>query len=319
MIYSRIAGTGSYLPKTKLTNSDLEKMVDTTDEWIMKRVGIRERRIVADSGDTTNSMATEAARAAMEMAGVSPEEIGLIIVGTATPDNFFPSAACTVQNQLGINNECPAFDLNAACAGFIYGMSVADQFIKAGVVKNALVIGAESLSRVIDWNDRTTCVLFGDGAGAVVLQASDEPGVIHTNILSDGQYGPLLFARSSLWSSDDDLILHMDGQEVFKVAVSKLEEIVDQTLEQAGMQKSDIDWLIPHQANMRIIKATAKRLNLPLERVVLTIEEHGNTSAASIPLALDHAVRTNQVKRGETLMLEGFGAGFAWGSTLVKF
>lgn len=321
MIYSRIIGTGSFLPKEKLTNADLAEMVDTSDEWIMKRVGIRKRHIVGESGDSTNSMAAAAAKSAMDMAGVNPEDIELIIAGTATPDYFFPSTACVVQNELGVKNESPAFDLNAACAGFIYGMSVADQYIKNGTIKTALVIGVESLSRVIDWTDRSTCVLFGDGAGAVVLQASDEPGIIHTNILSDGQFGPLLYAKSTLWHDDEDEepVLHMDGREVFKVAVSKLEEIVDQTLEQAGMEKSEIDWLIPHQANMRIIKATAKRLGLPLDRVVLTIEEHGNTSAASIPLALDHAVRKGQVKRGEILMLEAFGAGFAWGSTLVKF
>lgn len=317
MIYSKITGTGSYLPEKKLTNEDLAKMVDTTDEWIMKRVGIRERRIVADSGDTTNSMAVNAAKAAMEAAGVTADDIGLIIVGSATPDFFFPSTACIVQRELGVKNECPAFDLNAACAGFIYGMSVADQYIRSGAVKAALVIGVESLSQVVDWTDRSTCVLFGDGAGAVVLQSSDEPGIIHSNIHADGQYGSLLYARSTMWNETSEL--YMDGREVFKVAVAKLEEIVDQTLEQAGMKKSDIDWLIPHQANMRIIKATAKRLELPLERVVLTIEEHGNTSAASVPIALDHAVRKGQVKRGETLMLEAFGAGFAWGSTLVKF
>lgn len=318
-MYSRIAGTGSYLPPKKLTNADLEKIVDTTDEWIMKRVGIRERRIVTTGEDSTNGMATKAAKAAMEMAGVGPEDIELIVVGTATPDYFFPSAACTVQHELGIKNECPAFDLNAACAGFIYAMSVADQYIKTGAIKTALVIGSEALSRIVDWKDRSTCVLFGDGAGAVVLQASDSPGIIHTSIFSDGQYDSLLYGKSTLWTDDSKPKLHMDGREVFKVAVSKLEEIVDQTLEKAGMNKSDIDWLIPHQANMRIIKATAKRLDLPLDRVVLTIEEHGNTSAASVPLALDCAVRKGQVKRGETLMLEAFGAGFAWGSTLVKF
>lgn len=321
MIYSRISGTGSYLPKKKLTNDELAKMVDTTDEWIQKRVGIRERRIVADSGDTTNSMATEAAKAAMDMAGVTADDIDLIISGTVTPDYVFPSAACNVQRELGVKNECPAFDLSAACAGFIYGMSVADQYIKSGAAKTALVIGVESLSRLIDWNDRSTCVLFGDGAGAVVLQAADEPGIIHTNIHADGQFVPLLYARNTLWQEEDsdETMLHMDGREVFKVAVSKLEEIVDQTLEQAGMKKSEIDWLIPHQANQRIIAATAKRLDLPMERVVLTIEEQGNTSAASVPLALDHAVRRGQVKRGEILMLEAFGGGFAWGSTLVKF
>jgi len=319
MIYSRIAGTGSYLPEKIISNADLEKMVDTTDEWIMKRVGIRERHVVGDSGDTTCSMAVASAKAAMKAAGVTAADIDLIVVGTATPDFFFPSAACVVQRELGIKNECPSFDLNAACAGFIYGVSVADQYIRTGTVKNALVIGAESLSRVVDWSDRSTCILFGDAAGAVVLQPSDEPGVIFTSILSDGNYGDLLYAKSTLWNGGSAPTLYMDGREVFKVAVKKLDEIVDQTLEKAGMEKSDIDWLIPHQANMRIIKATAKRLGLPMDRVVLTIEEHGNTSAASIPLALDVAVRRGQVKRGETLMLEAFGAGFAWGSALVKY
>ncbi len=319
MIYSRIAGTGSYLPEQVLSNADLEKMVDTTDEWIMKRVGIRERHIVGDSGDTTCSMSVDAAKAAMEAAGVTADDIDLIIVGTATPDFFFPSAACIIQRELGVKNECPAFDLNAACAGFIYGVSVADQYLRTGTVKNALVIGVESLSRVVDWEDRSTCVLFGDGAGAVVLQPSAEPGVIITNILADGGYSELLYAKSTLWNGGAKPTLYMDGREVFKVAVTKLDEIVDQTLEKAGMEKSEIDWLIPHQANMRIIKATAKRLRLPMERVVLTIEEHGNTSAGSIPLALDVAIRRGQVKRGDVLMLEAFGAGFAWGAALVKY
>ncbi len=320
MIYSKIAGTGSFLPKEKLDNSALAKLVDTTDEWIMKRVGIRERHIVGNSGDTSNSMAVAAAQAAIDMSGIDPNDIDLIITGTVTSDCFFPSTACIVQNKLGIKNECPAFDVNAACAGFIYGMSVADQYIKNGLAKTALVIGVEALSRVIDWTDRSTCVLFGDGAGAVVLQANDEPGIIHTRILSDGQYAPLLHAKSWLWDDHDNpSMLYMEGREVFKHAISKLEEIVDQTLEQAGIDKSAIDWLVPHQANIRIIKATAKRLDLPLDRVVLTIEQHGNTSAASIPLALDYAVRQGQIKRGETLMLEAFGAGFTWGSTLVTF
>lgn len=320
MTHSRIAGTGSYLPETVLTNADLEKIVDTTDEWIMKRVGIRKRHMVGDSGDTTCSMGTEAAKRAIAAAGLTPNDIGLIVVGTASPDNYFPSAACVMQHNLGIDNECPAFDLNAACAGFVYGISVADQFIRTGEVKHALVIGVDTLSTVIDWNDRATCVLFGDGAGAVVLSADDKPGVITTNIQAAGQYAELLYARSALWKNEETPgQLHMDGREVFRLAVKKLDEIVDQTLEKAGMQKSDIDWLIPHQANSRIIQATAKRLGLPMDRVVLTIENHGNTSAASIPLALDHAVRNNIIKRGETLMLEAFGAGLAWGSALVIY
>ena len=256
---------------------------------------------------------------AIEAAGIDASEIELIIVGTASPDNFFPSAACMVQNNLGIKNECASFDVNAACAGFVYSMNVADQFIRTGETKKALIIGVDTLSTVVDWTDRKTCVLFGDGAGAVVLGASDEPGIITSNIHSAGEYGKLLYAHSSLYDEKDAGVLHMDGREVFKLAVRKLDEIVDQTLDKAGMQKSDIDWLIPHQANIRIIQATAKRLNLPMEKVVLTIEGHGNTSAGSIPLALDSAVRNNTIKRGETLMLEAFGAGLAWGSTLVKY
>lgn len=319
MVYSRIIGTGSYLPEKVLTNKDLEKIVDTDDEWITKRVGVKRRHIVGDSGDTTISMATAAARRAIDAAGIAVEEIGMIVVGTASPDYFFPSAACVIQDNLGIQNECAAFDVNAACAGFIYGMSIADQYIRNGEVKKALVIGVDTLSKVVDWSDRSTCVLFGDGAGAIILSADEEPGIITSNIQAAGEYGKLLYANSSLWKKDDAGVLHMNGREVFKLAVTKLDEIVDQTLAKAGMQKSDIDWLIPHQANIRIIQATAKRLELPMEKVVLTIQEHGNTSAASIPLALDKAVRENIIKRGETLMLEAFGAGLSWGSSLVRY
>lgn len=318
--YTRITGTGSYLPEKILTNADLEKMVDTTDEWIMQRVGIRERHIIGDSDDTTASMAQAAAERAMAAAGVSVDEIDLLIVGTASPDNIFPSVACVLQQRMGINNDSPAFDINAACAGFVYALSIADQFIKTGAIKTALVVGAESLSPVVDWSDRGTCVLFGDGAGAVVLQASDQPGVICTNIHAAGRYADTLYARNpQLWAQHESKYIYMDGRDVFKVAVNKLDEIVDQTLEKAGMQKSDIDWLIPHQANYRIIQAVAKRLDLPMERVVLTIEEHGNTSSASIPLALDTAVSRGQVKQGDTLMLEAFGGGLAWGSVLVTY
>lgn len=320
MPYSKIIGTGSYLPEKILTNADLEKMVDTSDEWIMQRVGIRERHIVTGSDDTTASMSEAAARQAMDSAGVTAEDIGLTIVGTASPDNLFPAVGCLLQQCLGIDNDSPAFDINAACAGFVYALSIADQYIKSGMVKTALVVGADTLSPIVDWTDRSNCVLFGDGAGAVVLQASDEPGVICTTIHAAGRYADILFARNpQLWPQHDSKFLQMEGREVFKVAVSKLDEIVDQTLEKAGMQKSDIDWLIPHQANFRIIQAVAKRLGLPMEKVVLTIEEHGNTSAASIPLALDHAVRKGQVKNGETLMLEAFGGGLAWGSVLVNY
>lgn len=319
MTYAKIIGTGSYLPEKILTNADLEKIVDTTDEWIMKRVGIKERHLVGDSGDTTATMATMAAERALAAAGLSANEIDLIIVGTASADHYFPSSACLVQHALNIENECGAMDVNAACAGFIYGLSMADQYIRNGEMKNILVIGVDTLSTVIDWTDRSTCVLFGDGAGAVVLQASEEPGILATNIKAAGKYAHLLYAKSSLWSKEEGGTLHMDGHEVFRVAVTKLGEIVEQTMQKADIKKADIDWLIPHQANMRIIKATAKKINLPMERVVLTIEHHGNTSAASIPLALDEAVRQNQIKRGETLMLEAFGGGFAWGAALLKY
>ncbi|EKD92094.1 MAG: hypothetical protein ACD_29C00192G0001 [uncultured bacterium] len=316
---AKIAGTGSYLPKTILSNADLEKMVDTTDEWIVQRVGIRNRHIIGKDGDTTASMAFLAAKAAIESAGITPNAVDLIIVGTASPDRYFPSVACEIQKRLNINNGCPAFDLNAACAGFIYGISVANQYIATGACQNVLIVGVDSLSTVVDWKDRSSCILFGDGAGAIVLQASKKPGILATHIHADGQYADLLFTDSALWTRKGENFINMNGNEVFKIAVKKLGEIVDQTLTKAGIEKSDIDWLIPHQANMRIISAMAKRLNMPMEKVVLTIEEHGNTSAASIPLALDYAVRNNQIKRGETLLLEAFGAGFAWGSALVVY
>lgn len=317
MPYSRIIGTGSYLPPHVLTNKDLEKMVDTTEEWIMQRVGIRERHLIKDD-DTTASMAIKASKSAIEAAGIDPNDIGMIIVGTASPDNLFPGVACLIQQALEISNDCPAFDINSACAGFVYALSIADQYVKTGAIKKALVVGVESLSPFVDWTDRGTCVLFGDGAGAVVVEASDEPGVIVSNLHAAGRYANLLYSKNPVFKGEDYHV-QMDGREVFKVAVTKLGEIVDQTLEKAGMQKSDVDWLIPHQANARIIQAVAKRLDLPMERVVLTIEEHGNTSAASVPLALDVAVRRNQIKRGDVLMLEAFGGGLSWGSVLVKY
>ena len=319
MIYSKIAGTGSYLPKKILTNADLEKMVDTTDEWIVKRVGVRNRHVVADSGDTTVSMAEASACAAIAAAQLSPNDIDLIIVGTASPDRYFPSVACEIQKKLGITNECPAFDIAAACAGFIYGLSIGDQYIRTGTCKNVLVVGVDTLSTVVDWTDRSSCILFGDGAGAVVLQASDQPGLLATHIHADGQYTDLLFAENALFSKKTDNYIQMQGSEVFRVAVTKLGEIVDQTLAKANVDKHDIDWFIPHQANMRIIQAMAKKLDMTMDKVVLTIEEHGNTSAASIPLALDYAVRKGQIKRGEKLLFEAFGAGFAWGSALLVY
>src|SRR3989344_2910394 len=317
MTFSQIAGTGSYLPSKILTNADLEKMVDTTDEWIMKRVGIKERHIIG-LGESTSSMAVNAARQAIEAAGIRAEDIELIIVGTATPDKLFPSTACYVQKALNLPG-VPAFDLNAACSGFIYSLSVADQFIRNNTYKTILVIGADALSRLVDWNDRSTCVLFGDGAGAVVLRAATEPGILIADIHADATYTHLLYAENNLWEYHGPSYVNMEGNEVFKIAVLQLGDMVDRAVEKAGLQKSDVDWLIPHQANLRIITAAAKRLGLPMERVVLTVHNHGNTSAASIPLALDVAIRRGQIKRGETLLLEAFGAGFAWGSALIRY
>lgn len=319
MIYSKIAGTGSYLPEKVLTNADLEKIVDTTDEWIVQRVGVRRRHLVGESGDTTVSMATAAGLAAITSAKLNANDIDLIIVATASSDQLFPSVACRVQQHLGVKNECAAFDVNAGCSGFVYALNIADQYIRTGTAKHALIIGADTLSTVVDWTDRSTCILFGDGAGAAVLSASETPGVLATHIHADGSFGDLLFADSALWSKKAVNYIHMEGREVFKVAVTKLGDIVDQTLAKANVDKHDIDWLIPHQANMRIIEAMAKRLDMSMEKVVVTIEEHGNTSAASIPLALDFAVRNNKIKRGEKLLLEAFGAGFAWGSALVVY
>lgn len=319
MTYAKILGTGSYLPKKILTNADLEKIVDTTDEWIVQRVGVRRRHLVGESGDTTSSMAEAAARSAIQAANIAPNDIDLIIVATASANFLFPSIACLIQKNLGLTNECPAFDVGAGCSGFVYIMNIADQYIRSGAAKNVLIVGADTLSTVVDWTDRSTCILFGDGAGAVVLSASAKPGVLATHIHADGQYANLLYADNALFSGKAKNTIQMQGSEVFKVAVTKLGNIVDQTLAKAKIDKHDIDWLIPHQANMRIIQAMAKRLDLPMEKVVLTIEEHGNTSAASIPLALDYAVRNNQIKRGQKLLLEAFGAGFAWGSALVVY
>ncbi len=318
MKYSKIIGVGSYLPETILTNADLEKIVDTNDEWIFQRVGIRQRHIIGQSDDTVSTMTVNAARKALENSKLQANDIDLIIVCTSTHDYLFPSAACIVQRELGIDNNCPAFDLNAACAGFIYGLSVADQFIKNQTARNILIVGVDALTKTVDWQDRSTCVLFGDGAGAVVLQVSDEPGILATHIHAAGRYTDALSAKSLLWSSEPPSI-HMKGNTVFKIAVTQLGNIVDQTLVKSGLQKSDIDWLIPHQANSRIIEATAKRLNLSMDRVILTVAEHGNTSAGSVPLALDYALKQGKIKHGEVLMLEAFGAGLAWGSVLVRY
>jgi 3-oxoacyl-[acyl-carrier-protein] synthase-3 len=317
--FARIIGTGSYLPERLLTNADLEKLVETTDEWILERTGISQRHVMADH-ETTSSMAEIAANHAIAAAGIDKNAIDLIIIGTVTPDRIFPSAACALQQRLGITNKCPAFDVGAGCAGFIYALSIADQFIRTGAIKTALVIGAEALTRLVDWQDRSTCILFSDGAGAVILQADSQPGIISTHIHAEGEHKDLLYAASHLGDLKDELpVIKMRGNEVFKVAVNTLGDIVDETLACNNINKSEIDWLIPHQANLRIIQAMAKKLNLPMERVVVTIKEQGNSSAASIPIALDIAVRDGRIKRGELLLLETFGAGFAWGSALVKY
>lgn len=319
-IYSKIIGTGSYLPDNIVTNADLEKRVDTSDEWITERTGIKKRHIVID--ETTSDLAEHASIAAMQAANVTKNDIDLIIVATTTPDRVFPSTACLLQDRLDIHG-CAAFDVQAVCTGFIYALSVADAFIKTGQAKCALVVGAETLSNIVDWTDRSTCVLFGDGAGAVILSASTEPGILSTHIHADGQYKELLTVPTGI-SENPELLksgkafMEMKGNEVFKVAVNTLGRIADETLTANNMKKSDVDWLVPHQANIRIIKAAAKKLNLSMDHVVVTVDEHGNTSAASIPLALDTAVRDGRIKPGQTLLLEGFGGGFTWGSALLK-
>ncbi|OOZ39010.1 3-oxoacyl-ACP synthase [Solemya pervernicosa gill symbiont] len=322
MIYSRIAGTGGHLPEKVLSNGDLEKMVDTNDQWIRDRTGIEKRHIAAE-GETTCDLAEVAARKAIEAAGRSVDEIDLIIVATTTPDRVFPSTACLLQQRLDIHG-CAAFDIQAVCTGFVYALGVADKFIKSGSAKCALVVGAETLSRIVDWNDRTTCVLFGDGAGAVVLEASEEPGILSTHLHADGKYESLLTVNSGVSTNYQQVLDHgayieMRGNEVFKMAVNTLGRIVDETLAANNMEKSDIDWLVPHQANTRIIGATARKLKMSMDHVVVTVDQHGNTSAASVPLALDAAVRDGRIKRGETLLLEAFGGGFTWGSALLKF
>jgi 3-oxoacyl-[acyl-carrier-protein] synthase-3 len=321
MAYSKILGTGAYLPEKILTNADLEKFVDTTDEWIVERTGIRQRHIAAEH-ETSLTMAENAARVAMETAGVKPADIGMIIIATTTPEKMFPSTACLLQQRLGIAG-CAAFDLNsAACAGFVYGLSIADQFIRTGAIKNALVIGSEVMSRVVDWSDRTTCVLFADGAGAVVIGASDEPGILSTHLHADGTYKDVLSLSVSLGKPievEEALFLKMTGNQLFKLAVNILGDLFDETLSANSLTAADIDWLVPHQANIRIIQAMAKKLNLSMDKVAITLEEQGNTSSASIPLALDKAIRDGRIKRGEMLLLEGFGGGLAWGSALVKY
>lgn len=321
-MHSRIAGTGRYLPEKVLTNFDLEKMVETTDEWIRARTGI-ERRHIAAEDETTLDLCEKASRNAMDMAGITADQIDMIIVGTTTPDLVFPNMGVLLQDRLGTHG-CMSLGIEAACTGFIYALGIADKFIKTGAAKKALVLGAETLSRIVDWNDRGTCVLFGDGAGAVLLESSEEPGIVSTHLHADGQYKDLLYFPSGISKGFNDLksgkdFVQMKGNEVFKVAVTTLARIVDETLNANGLTGADIDWLIPHQANIRIIEATARKLKMPMERVVLTVQDHGNTSAASVPMALDVAVRDGRIKRDDTLLLEAFGGGFTWGSALVKY
>jgi len=322
MIYSRIEGTGRYLPERILTNADLEKIVDTSDEWIRTRTGVERRHIAADD-QSTSDLCVEAAKVAMEAAGVTTDDIDLIVIGTTTPDLIFPNIATLVQHKLGIG-PCPAFSIEAACTGFIYALTTADKFVKAGESKCALVIGAEIITKLVDWTDRSTCVLFGDGAGAAIVKPSDEPGIMSCHLGADGQYKDLLYypvgASLDLAKAGvgDSKIL-MKGNEVFKVAVKTLGNVASKALEANGVDKSELDWLIPHQANMRIIQATAKRLELPLDKVILTVQDHGNTSAASVPMAMDVGIRDGRIKRGQLLLLEAFGGGFTWGSILLRY
>ena len=322
MSFARIIGTGGYLPSNIVTNHDLEKLVDTSDQWIRERTGIEQRHIAVES-ETTVDLAEQASRNAIEAAGIDASEIDLIVFATSTPDKIFPSSACILQARLDIHG-CPAFDVQAVCAGFIYALSVAEKFIQTGSARTALVVGAEVFSRILNWEDRDTCVLFGDGAGAVVLQADEETGILSSHIHADGKYENLLWVPHGIGDGFDKVkegkaFVEMRGNEVFKMAVNTLGRIVDETLAANDMKKSDIDWLVPHQANIRIINATARKLKMSMEQVVVTVNKHGNTSAASVPLALDVAVRDGRIKRGELLLLEAFGGGFTWGSVLVRF
>ena len=317
--YSRIVGTGSYLPEKILTNRDLELAVDTTDEWIQTRTGIRQRHI-ADDSQKTSDLALKASQSALDAAGVAATELDLIVVATTTPDVVFPSTACFLQAKLGAHN-CPAFDVQAVCSGFVYGLSTADQFLRSGQYRNALVVGAEIYSRILDWSDRATCVLFGDGAGAVVLRRDSAPGILSSHLHADGAYANLLSVPGTVsgGKATGRPLLQMDGGGVFKFAVKALDDLVEEALAANGMQKSDIDWLVPHQANIRIIQASAKKLGLSMEKVVVTVDRHANTSAASIPLALDEAARDGRIRAGQHVLLEAVGGGFTWGAALVKW
>ncbi|MDX1499372.1 MAG: beta-ketoacyl-ACP synthase III [Woeseiaceae bacterium] len=322
MTYARIAGTGSYLPEKVITNKDLEASMDTSDAWIQERTGIKRRHVAAE-GETASDMGLAAAERALEMAEADPDSIDLIVVGTCTPDKVFPSTACIIQRRLDIHG-CPAFDVQAACSGFIYALDIANRLITTGGAHRALVIGTETLSRVTNWKDRGTAVLFGDGAGAVVLEAADEPGILVTHLHADGQYEDLLEIPAGISAGYETLrageaFIQMNGNAVFKRAVATLGSIARETLDGHGFDRHDVDWLVPHQANLRIIAAAAKKLDLPMERVVVTVDEHANTSAASIPLALDTAVRDGRIRRGQVLLFEAFGAGFTWGSALLRY
>jgi len=320
--YARITGTGACLPAKVLTNADLERMVETSDAWIRERTGIRERHVAAE-GETTCDLAEAAARRALDAAGIEARKIDLIVVATTTPDRVFPSTACLLQARLGIHG-CAAFDVQAVCTGFVYALAVAEKFIRTGAARRALVVGAETLSRILDWNDRSTCVLFGDGAGAVVLEASERAGILSTHLHADGHYEHLLTVPAGISEHPErfrsgEATVRMKGNEVFRMAVNTLGRMVTEVLHANGLKKADIDWLIPHQANIRIIAATARKLDMPMERVVVTVDRHGNTSAASIPLALDTAVRDGRVQPGATVLMEAFGGGFTWGAALLRF
>jgi 3-oxoacyl-[acyl-carrier-protein] synthase-3 len=319
-MYSKIIGTGSYLPAKVLTNFDLEKIVETSHDWIVSRSGIHERHIAADN-ELTSDLALQASLRAIEAAAISAEEIDLVIVATTTPDQVFPSTACILQDKLGIKNHCAAFDMQAVCGGFVYAMNTADLYIRGGQAKTVLVVGAEVLSRILDWSDRTTCVLFGDGAGAVVLRASKTPGIVASKLHADGSHRGMLKADGNIRNGEvqGDPFIKMEGKAVFKFAVKVLSEVVEEVLEESNLQDSDIAWLVPHQANIRIMEATAKKLGLSMDNVIVTVATHGNTSAASIPLALDTAVRDGRIKAGQNILLEAVGGGFTWGAVLIKW
>lgn len=311
MKFARIAATGSYLPAKVLTNNDLTQMVDTSDEWITQRTGIKQRFVVTES-DNVVTMGAAAARIALDTAGLSADDLDMIIVATCTSEQVFPSTACLIQAELKMQNNCPAFDIQAACSGFIYGLSIATQFIAGKQIKRILLIGTEAMSKVLDWTDRSSCILFGDGAGAVILEASDTPGVLSTHLNADGNYKDVLSLQNSAY-------IHMQGNTVFKLAVKWLSEVAKQELETNNLQAADIDWVVPHQANIRIIQSTVKSLGISLDKVIVTVDQHANTSAASIPLALDVAIRDGRIQRGQNLLFEAFGGGLTWGSALVKY